>query len=565
MVLLALDADLPDLLGLDPRAEIEKFVPVDDLGLDEPTLEVGVNASGAFGSTGVGSKRPGSGFLLPGREEGSETEEVIGAANHTKESSFAESESLEHFGAFGRILDRGCLGFELYAHADDFDVVTGVVELGGDSSFHGRDGVEFVLADIGDHQDSSVGEKEMRCENFALVGRESGAVERATFGQRSLGALESLNFGQEIAVELRLTLSLRQTLFDGLEIGESQFDLDHTEMFERVGRSGNVVVDEGTQHQHDGVDLANVGEELVAEALAFARSFDESTDVDHLDRRMDDVLALRHLGQSIEAIIGDLGHSDVRILGGEGIGGSEGATTGEGVVKGALPCVGKADQTETFHEDVEATRRSVHEADSHIALVILLPLLVSVVPLVPVPVDTGFADSGITDTGTSCASYSIEGSLDSMPRVSEIDPMAANLEVSATAYLHEGDLPLAGHRVIAVFEMADGVPPLTPVEAVTDGDGRVSIVLPVGAIGVSFRAESASTGDCPDLAPGDTPVVFVDVPVDLPTDPGGDGEAEPPGALPTTGRALDLALMAGLMLALGVGTVTLGIRPRNLG
>ena len=387
--------------------------------------------------------------------------------------------------------------------------------------------------------------------------------------------LESLNFGQEIAVELRLTLSLRQTLLDGLEIGEGQFDLDHTEMFERVGRSGNVVVDEGTQHEHDGVDLTNVGQELVAEALAFARSFDESTDVDHLDRRVDDVLALRHLGQSIEAIIGDLGHTDVGIFGGEGVGGSEGAAAGEGVVKGALTCVGKADQTETFHEDVEATRRSVHEADSHIALVILLPLLVSVVPLVPVPVDTGFADTGfvdtgfvdseITDSGASCASYSIEGSLDSMPRVSEIDPMAAELEVSATAYLHEGDLPLAGHRVIAVFEMADGVPPLSPVEAVTDGDGRVSIVLPVGAIGVSFRAESASTGDCPDLAPGDTPVVVVDVPVDLPTDPGGDGGAEPPGALPTTGRALDLALMAVLMLALGVGTVTLGIRPRNLG
>lgn len=178
------------------------------------------------------------------------------------------------------------------------------------------------------------------------------------------------------------------------------------------------------------------------------------------------------------------------------------------------------------------------------------------IPFVPVPVEDVLVENVPVEAAPSCASYSIEGSLDAMPVASGLDPMAADLEISATAYLHEGDQPLAGHRVIAVFQMADGVAPIAPVDTLTDADGRVSILLPVGAIGVSFRAESAATGSCPDLAPGDTPVVVVDVPVEMPVA----SPVEPAGPLPATGRALDLALMAILVVSLGVGTVTLGVR-----
>ena len=46
-----------------------------------------------------------------------------------------------------------------------------------------------------------------------------------------------------------------------------------------------------TAHDLDnGVDLANVTEELVAESFARARTFDQSGDIDKLDRRRDDFL-----------------------------------------------------------------------------------------------------------------------------------------------------------------------------------------------------------------------------------------------------------------------------------
>src|SRR4051794_11375405 len=40
VVVLALDPDLPGLLGLRPRSQFEQQVPVDHLGLDESALEV---------------------------------------------------------------------------------------------------------------------------------------------------------------------------------------------------------------------------------------------------------------------------------------------------------------------------------------------------------------------------------------------------------------------------------------------------------------------------------------------------------------------------------------------
>jgi hypothetical protein len=56
---------------------------------------------------------------------------------------------------------------------------------------------------------------------------------------------------------------------------------------------GDVVVLEAAQHVHDGVDLADVGEELVAEAFALGGAAHEAGDVDEGDAGRDDLLRLR--------------------------------------------------------------------------------------------------------------------------------------------------------------------------------------------------------------------------------------------------------------------------------
>ena len=126
-------------------------------------------------------------------------------------------------------------------------------------------------------------------------------------------------------------------------------------MFERIRRSGDVVVDERPEDEHDRVDFADVGEELVAETFALAGSLDESADVDDLDRGVDGLLRLRHRRQLVEAIVGHLGHTDVGVLRGERVRRSERTTAGQRVVQRTLARVGETDQSETFHEPPEAT------------------------------------------------------------------------------------------------------------------------------------------------------------------------------------------------------------------
>src|SRR4051812_41238550 len=64
VVVLALHAQLPELLGLGPRADLEQLVPVDDLGADEAALHVAVDDAGALGGLGAGAERPGPALLL---------------------------------------------------------------------------------------------------------------------------------------------------------------------------------------------------------------------------------------------------------------------------------------------------------------------------------------------------------------------------------------------------------------------------------------------------------------------------------------------------------------------
>ena len=136
-------------------------------------------------------------------------------------------------------------------------------------------------------------------------------------GERGVRRAQGVELVAERAVELGLPLGLGEALLDRLEVGEGQLELDDAQVLERIGGPGDVVVVEGPQHEHDGVDLADVGEELVAQALALARPLDEAADVDDLHGGVDDVAALGHLGQPVEAVVGHLGDADVRVLGGE--------------------------------------------------------------------------------------------------------------------------------------------------------------------------------------------------------------------------------------------------------
>ena len=77
------------------------------------------------------------------------------------------------------------------------------------------------------------------------------------------------------------------------EVGEDQFGVDDLDVAHRVDRPADVVdvgVLETPHDLHDGVHLADVGQELVAQPLAAARPAHESGDVHELDGRRDESL-----------------------------------------------------------------------------------------------------------------------------------------------------------------------------------------------------------------------------------------------------------------------------------
>ena len=122
-------------------------------------------------------------------------------------------------------------------------------------------------------------------------------------------------------------------LLGGFEVGESQLHLDDAEVFQWVARARHVGIAKGSQDEHDGVDLANAGQELVAQALTLGCPLDQAANVGELHAGWDDLLRGTHLGQTVKTNVGDLGHADIRVSGGECVRGGQGAASSQCVVQ----------------------------------------------------------------------------------------------------------------------------------------------------------------------------------------------------------------------------------------
>ena len=100
---------------------------------------------------------------------------------------------------------------------------------------------------------------------------------------------------------LGLFLGLLQRPVDRLEVGQHELGVDDADVAQRVDRTGDmrdVVVFKTAHDMGDRMGLADVGQELVAEALALRRAGDEPGDIDEFHRRRDDFLRI-HDGRQL--------------------------------------------------------------------------------------------------------------------------------------------------------------------------------------------------------------------------------------------------------------------------
>ena len=152
-----------------------------------------------------------------------------------------------------------------------------------------------------------------------------GWVSRAGFDarRRSSACAEDRRLDLRFLVALLGLLDeVRHASLERFQVGKHQLGLDRLRVRDRIDAAfdvGHVAALETAQDVDDRVDLANVGEELVAEALAFARAANEAGDVDELDLGLDFLGGLGDCRDLVEPLVGDSDAADIRLDRAEGI------------------------------------------------------------------------------------------------------------------------------------------------------------------------------------------------------------------------------------------------------
>ena len=172
----------------------------------------------------------------------------------------------------------------------------------------------------------------MWCKKFKIVFAECSAVERATFCKVGLCAFKCAHLVAERLVHARCFLCAVNSCLHGFQVGECKFNFNYAQMFKRVGRTGNVVVNKRAKHKHDCVHFANVGKKLVAKSFTFACAFNESTNVNNFNCCVHGALCLRHFGKCFKTWVEHFGHTNVWVLRGKWVRGCQGGTVRKCVI-----------------------------------------------------------------------------------------------------------------------------------------------------------------------------------------------------------------------------------------
>ena len=152
-----------------------------------------------------------------------------------------------------------------------------------------------------------------------------GSVSRA--GLRCAQQLERL--AEHARLDLRFLVALLRlldevgdALLEAVEVGEHQLGLDRLGVGDRIDPAfdmGDVAALEAAQDMDDRIDLADVGEELVAEPFALAGAAHQPGNVDELDLGLDLLRRFGDAGDLVEPLVGHRDAADIGLDRAEGI------------------------------------------------------------------------------------------------------------------------------------------------------------------------------------------------------------------------------------------------------
>lgn len=104
-----------------------------------------------------------------------------------------------------------------------------------------------------------------------------------------------------------------ECFFRARQIGESQFNFNDPQMLQGIHPAGHIIVGKGSQYENDGVDLANVRQERVAETFAVTGALHQPANIGELDRSWYNTSAAAHLRELPEPRIGHFGDTNVGV------------------------------------------------------------------------------------------------------------------------------------------------------------------------------------------------------------------------------------------------------------
>lgn len=320
----------------------------DYVGFDESFFKIGMDDAGTLGSFHAFAEGPGAYFLLAGGEVGGKAEEVVGGADEEGDSGIANAERFEIFSGLGGVeIDE----FGFNGGRDNTDART-VVFAGVGLDFLDK-GIlvricEVAFGNIAGVEDGFGAEEAEALEGKALFVREVEGDGGFVFVKVREKAVDEFDvFSSFLIAPAGFFNALFFLAFEGGKVGKDEFSINDLDIAE--GIDGTHVVDdvfvlETTNDMNDGINLANVGEEFVAKALAFAGSGDEAGDIDEFDGGGNDAVGFGDFAEGFEAGVGHLNDADVGIDGTKGVVGGLGFTgTGERVEEGTLSNVRETD------------------------------------------------------------------------------------------------------------------------------------------------------------------------------------------------------------------------------
>ncbi len=355
-VVAAFDAVEAFFPGVRDGAAADEVIPADGFGFDEAFFEVGMDASGGLGGGGAGGDGPGTDFLVVEGEEGAEAEDVIGGADEGADAGFRQSQGIEVvLGVLGGQVEE--VAFELGADGDGVAAVVGlgVVEEAAHVGVLRKVG-EVALLDVGDKDGGFVGEEEGGAEEGTFLGGEGAGEGIDGFPGLEVGgsSFEQAGFEEGVFVAaFDVTADFFEAFVDRVEVGEDEFsgyDVDIAGGVDTAVDVDDVGVVEAADDLEEGVDLTDVAEELVAEALALGGALNEAGDIDEFERGGDSMGDADDLGEGVEPGFGHGDDAEVGVDGAERVvlgGGFMGAD--DRVEEGGFAYVGQADDSGFEH------------------------------------------------------------------------------------------------------------------------------------------------------------------------------------------------------------------------